>query len=123
MTFPDHLLFVYGSLKRGYELHHELSQQQFLDNAATEPMFRLFNCGTYPGMVKVVSAGRSVKGELYKVTRECLARLDDVEGVDEGCYVRCRIPLLAPWNNHSVWGYIYLKGTSTLADCGNEWPN
>jgi len=116
------LLFVYGSLKRGYELHDELTRQRFLNEATTTPNFRLFNCGTYPGMVKVVSEGRSVKGEVYGVTSACLDRLDQIEGVSEGYYIRTHIPLMAPFDAFEVWGYLYQQPTEHLPDCGDEWP-
>lgn len=116
------LLFVYGSLKRGYSLHSELQEQQFVAEAVTPPDYRLFDIGQYPGMVKVVSEGRSVKGELYQVTPRCLLRLDEVEGVDEGLYVRTTIPLASPSQTEQVWTYLYLQPVRHLRDCGSQWP-
>lgn len=118
------LLFVYGSLKRGYTLHSELFEQQFVAEAHTPPDYRLFDIGQYPGMVKVVSDGLSVKGELYRVSQQCLQRLDEVEGVDEGLYVRTCIQLVDPphCDHEPVWTYLYLQPTEHLRDCGSEWP-
>lgn len=118
------LLFVYGSLKRGYELHSELHEQQFVAEAHTAPEYRLFDIGRYPGMVKVASEGLSVKGELYRVSQQCLQRLDEVEGVDEGLYLRTCIPLWQPpcSDLEPVWTYLYLQPTEHLRDCGPQWP-
>ena len=46
-----HLIFVYGSLKRGYALHHLLASQQFHGIAVTQPLYRLFDLGSYPGLI------------------------------------------------------------------------
>jgi gamma-glutamylaminecyclotransferase len=116
------LLFVYGSLKRGYTLHSELQQQQFVADAYTSPDYRLYDIGQYPGMVKVASEGLSVKGELYRVSQDCLQRLDEVEGVEEGLYARTAIPLASPFHHEHAWTYLYLQPTQHLRDCGSEWP-
>lgn len=116
------LLFVYGSLKRGYALHRELLAQQFVAEAATESSYRLFDLGEYPGLVKVATNGMAVKGEVYRVDFSCLRQLDKIEGVDEGLYQRCRVRLEPPFADHDIWAYLYLLTTNGLRDCGDEWP-
>ena len=116
------LVFVYGSLKRGFALHRELSGQQFLGAATTEPEYRLLDCGDYPGMLRVSSVGQSVKGEVYRVDADCLRRLDHVEGVDEGHYSRDRVKLKSPFDSEMVWAYFYLGDIAGLRGCGREWP-
>ncbi len=116
------LLFVYGSLKRGLRLHSYLETQNFLAEAVTEPSYRLFNCGDYPGLVKVSTKGVSVKGEVFEVSQACLSRLDVVEAVDEGLYVREQIHLAAPTWNLPVEAYFYARSVVGLPDCGSRWP-
>ena len=116
------LIFVYGSLKRGFALHRFLSQQDFVATASTQPHYRLFDCGTYPAMVKVAVGGRSVKGELFRVDQQCLVRLDDVEGVEEGLYVRDPVCLCSPFETCGAMAWFFLPSTKGLLDCGSEWP-
>jgi len=116
------LIFVYGSLKRGFALHRFLSQQDFVATASTQPHYRLFDCGTHPAMVKVAVGGRSVKGELFRVDQKCLVRLDDVEGVEEGLYVRDFVCLCSPFETYRAMAWFFLSPTKGLLDCGSEWP-
>ncbi|MDG1894332.1 MAG: gamma-glutamylcyclotransferase [Fuerstiella sp.] len=116
------LIFVYGSLKRGFALHRFLSQQQFVATASTQPRYRLFDCGAYPAMVKVAVGGNSVKGEVFLVDQECLLKLDEVEGVAEGLYIRDSVDLCAPHDTSRTIAWFFLPSTSGLTDCGSEWP-
>lgn len=78
MTVAADLLFVYGTLMRGFPLH------RLLDGRARyagqrRVAARLFDLGTYPASVP--DAGGSVRGELYQVMDPALwATLDSVEG-------------------------------------------
>ena len=117
------LIFVYGSLKRGFALHRHLSGQEFLSVASTQPSYRLFDCGAYPAMVKVAVNGRSVKGEVFRVDQEGLLRLDEVEGVKEGLYVRDFVTLCPPFETSRTIAWLFVPSTLGLLDCGSEWPN
>ena len=116
------LIFVYGSLKRGFALHRHLLRQEFLAVASTQPSYRLFDCGAYPAMVKVAVNGTSVKGEVFSVDQECLLRLDEIEGVGEGLYVRDFVPLCPPLETSRTFAWFFVPPTSGLSDCGSEWP-
>lgn len=116
-----HLIFVYGSLKRGFRLHHLLNGQIFCGAASTLPNFRLFDVGSYPGLIEA-APGVSILGELFDVTSECLQRLDNAEGVAEGLYARRPIVLLPPWHQQFVEAWYYLPTVAGLKDCGFEWP-
>jgi 2,4-diketo-3-deoxy-L-fuconate hydrolase len=72
------LLFVYGSLKRGFRHHRELCGASFQSPARTLPRYRLVSAGEYP--VLLPGGDTRVAGELYEVPRETLARLDEFEG-------------------------------------------
>src|SRR5207249_6980142 len=60
-------LFVYGTLKRGGRGNRWLAGQRFLGEAVTEPTYRLYDLGTYPGLVRDEANGLAVKGELWEV--------------------------------------------------------
>lgn len=113
------IVFVYGSLKRGRALHHLLQSARFLGTASTSPLYRLFDLGHYPGLVEW-PAGLSIAGELYEVDSDCLAQLDDAEGVAEGYYARRDIQLLSPAPAAQAW--FWLGAVKDCPDCGSCWP-
>src|ERR1700690_3492039 len=71
-TQTDLVLFVYGTLKRGCRSHGRLSGSPFIGVAWTKPLYRLYDCGAYPGLV-LSRDGESVGGELYRVNSAVIA--------------------------------------------------
>ena len=71
-------LFVYGTLMRAGGNHGLLGGVPFGGASRTGPGFRLVDLGAYPGMVRGGTA--AVAGELFRVDRAALARLDRFEG-------------------------------------------
>lgn len=117
-------LFVYGTLKRGFSRNAHLRAQQFMGEARTTAIYRLVDCGSYPGLVPASPAlvdGRSIEGEVWQVDADCLAKLDKVEAVDEGLYRRERVELEAPFDATTVETYFYNRSISGLRDCGTRW--
>jgi len=93
------LVFVYGSLKRGYPLHGILATSTF---RGVVPLtgFTLHSAGAFPYMVPCVNG--SVLGELYDVDKHTLARLDRAE--QEGTlYVRQAI---GEYEGQEVYSYL-----------------
>ena len=115
------LIFVYGSLKRGYALHHILEGQAFRGLARTCRLYRIFDLGSYPGLVDWPE-GLAVEGEVYEVDTECLKRLDEAEGVDEGLYARRAIKLQSPFEEFEASAWFWLDRVAGLRDCGTTWP-
>jgi gamma-glutamylaminecyclotransferase len=74
-------LFVYGSLKRGFEHHAELAGAELEGPVDTAPDYRMVLQGAYPALAR--GGVRSVRGELYRVRSELLVRLDWFEGCPE----------------------------------------
>lgn len=99
-----------------------LARQRFLGEARTRRLYRIFDCGSYPGLVEA-SAGRSIHGELWQVNNKCLRVLDQMEGVDQGLYERRPIALVNPPDDRIVEAYFYLQSTNELRDCGTRWLN
>ena len=114
-------VFVYGSLKRGYVLHALLQGQLCLGKAVAEPLYRMFDLGSYPGLVEWPE-GLAIRGEVYQVDFECLRRLDEAEGVDQRLYVRRKISLQGEFENGDVHAWFWLNAVQGLRDCGAEWP-
>lgn len=73
----DQIVFVYGTLRRGWHHHGLLAEARFLGLAETQARYAL-----YVDVVPKVIAAEAVsviKGELYLVDGYTLARLDDLE--------------------------------------------
>lgn len=118
----QHFLFVYGTLKRGDVRHFLLQGEKRYCEAVTLHPHRLFNCGTYPGLVPCRS-GLQIRGEVYVVNDECLTACDEAEGVAAGLYAR-RMISVRPVNDKNAldaWAYLYLRSTKGLPDCGVTW--
>ena len=114
------LLFIYGTLKRGHCRAPLLAEQRFLRSVHTKPIYQLIHCGSYPGLVGAgASDATAIEGELWEVSRDCLASLDHEEGVDVGLYQRAAIEIEGL--SQRVEGYLYLHDTTLLADCGDCW--
>jgi len=116
-------VFVYGTLKRGLSNSHYLSGQRFISEACTQPNFRLVDCGGYPGMFAVSENGLSIVGEIWEVADECLARLDLLEDTVGGEYERVLIPLLPPYENASIQGYLFKRDISRYRVIGDNWTD
>ncbi len=120
MTSPSPLLFVYGTLKRGCCRDHYLQNAKFIADAKTVASYLLYDCGEYPGLI-YDSSGQSIDGELYEISEETWAILDEVEGVSVNLYQRTPIKLRAPYHEMNVQTYRYLRPTIGLNECGNRW--
>ena len=112
-------VFVYGTLKRGCRNHHVLRSAEFLGEAWTQPLYRMVNCGSYPGLVRVGCAheGHATQGELYRVDAPLLAVLDAFEDVPRE-YIRASIELQ---NGAAAQSYFYCGDTAHLPLCGAVW--
>jgi gamma-glutamylaminecyclotransferase len=112
------LLFVYGTLKRGQGNHAFLAGQEFLGEAVTEPRYRIFDLGPYPGLVVDEANGLAVKGELWAVHVGCLAELDRFE---EESHTFIRAPV-AIQGREPVHAYFWNRVVPDGANSGREWP-
>lgn len=114
-------IFVYGTLKRGLSNHSYLAGQRYLSEARTQPLYRLFDLGGYPGMVRAPEGGVSIEGEIWQIDAACLERLDRLEDVEGGEYERTFIALAEPFGREPIEGYLYLRPTTGRRDLGSVW--
>ncbi len=71
------LLFVNGTLMRGLALHANLDGAEFVEEARTAPVYRIYSIGdVHPGMFEVGKGGVSVPGEIYRVPGEVWRRVE-----------------------------------------------
>jgi gamma-glutamylaminecyclotransferase len=115
-------VFVYGTLKRGLENSHYLAGQQFLGEAQTLPIYRMVDCGGYPGMYAVSSNGLAIKGEVWAVDEATRARLDILEDLAVGLYTFDPVRLAAPFANGDIQAYFYAWPIQNCPDAGDNWP-
>jgi gamma-glutamylcyclotransferase (GGCT)/AIG2-like uncharacterized protein YtfP len=79
-------LFVNGTLMRGLALHGNLEGAEFLGEARTAPVYRLYSIDDrHPGMFEVAEGGVSVAGELYLLPDEVWQRVEAGEPPDLYC--------------------------------------
>lgn len=111
MSAAPELLFVYGTLMRGFPLHHLLTNQCEFVGAGTVNG-RLFDLGRYPGAVP--DEAGIVHGEVYRLLAQGrLASLDREEGYrpdapGRSLYVRrCTTVRLADSHELTAWIYWY----------------
>lgn len=113
-------VFLYGTLKRGFSRAHALAGQSFHAEAVTKPQYRMFDCGSYPGLVEH-DDGLPIEGEVWSVSPDCLRELDEIEGVELNLYRRVPIKLEPPFDQEHVEAYMYCRNTRGLPDCGTSW--
>ncbi|XP_022858963.1 putative gamma-glutamylcyclotransferase At3g02910 [Olea europaea var. sylvestris] len=97
------LIFTYGTLKRGFHNHALIEDLMrtcdavYLGNYSTVESFPLV-VGPHgiPYLINLPGSGHRVRGELYSVSsNRGLARLDELERVDDGHYERLPVEVTA----------------------------
>jgi gamma-glutamylaminecyclotransferase len=124
-----HLVFVYGTLKRGGSNHALLAGQTFVGPARLAPGFALYSLGEYPGLVADPASPHRVTGEIWAVDAAGLAALDELEGLDEDLYARLPA-VLDEWPDELSAGarfaavevYVYLRDVTGRPRLGDTWP-
>lgn len=77
------IIFVYGTLKRGFPLHLVLEESKFLGMATSVYKYPMIanKFGTYPFLIDLKGEGNYIKGEIFEITNEVFSELDKIEGV------------------------------------------
>jgi gamma-glutamylcyclotransferase (GGCT)/AIG2-like uncharacterized protein YtfP len=80
------LLFVYGTLRRGFELHHHLARLGARFCGAARVAAELVDLGRYPGARPAIGAGKWVTGEIFRLRQpvQDLRILDRIEDCTPG---------------------------------------
>lgn len=121
----NELLFVYGSLKKGFDNHNLLSKYaKRLGKARTVKKFAMYedSFGNYPYLIDAPLA--KIKGELYQISRaELMQKIDEFEGAPD-YYERKKIEVKS---HHGVKrAFIYIRSDAVIqADqkALNEWTS
>jgi gamma-glutamylcyclotransferase (GGCT)/AIG2-like uncharacterized protein YtfP len=107
------LLFVYGTLRRGFALHHHLRRMGAEFVATGRVQAELVDLGKFPGARKSARPGRIVAGEVYRLrhAESALKVLDQVEGFsprspERSLFQRATTELVLPNGERQVaWIY------------------
>jgi gamma-glutamylcyclotransferase (GGCT)/AIG2-like uncharacterized protein YtfP len=80
------LLFVYGTLRRGFELHHHLTRLGARFRTKAKAAAVLIDRGRYPGALPSGRRGHWVRGEVFQLRQPVsdLRVLDKIEGFIRG---------------------------------------
>lgn len=121
----NELLFVYGSLMKGFDNHNLLGNSaKRLGKARTVKKFAMYedSFGNYPYIVDEPYS--KIKGELYQITRaELMQKIDEFEGAPD-YYVRKKIEVKS---HHGVKrAFVYMQEDAqvpTDQEPLKEWTN
>ena len=109
-----HLIFVYGTLRRGGTNHYMLAEANFLGRYETEPRYTMFRLGQFPAVV--ARGDTPIAGEIYRISDPVFALLDELE-----CYPQVFSRQLIKTPAGSTWMYLYnrLVGTDHVVPHGD----
>jgi gamma-glutamylaminecyclotransferase len=113
----DHVMFVYGTLRRGFENHFLLDGAIFLGAARTREKYALYSENIpYVSKTKEIS---TVAGEVYRVDSPTLERIDLLEG-HPNWYVREMIEvILQDGSIVSAWIYFCTDPQGIVVESGD----
>jgi gamma-glutamylaminecyclotransferase len=113
----EELVFVYGTLRKGYVNHHLLQGARALGAARTQEDYALY-LGDFPYLVRGQPVG-AVKGELYAVSPAGMRLLDQLEEHPDW-YERRLAPVIdAQGSTRQAWVYFFPQAQGRLLASGD----
>lgn len=103
-------LFVYGTLKKGFNNHHFLQDATYIEEATIKGT--LLNLGWFPGYIP--EGEGEVHGEVYEINDEILKRIDHLEGHPD-FYTRKDV------GDFSIYYYNKQDGVQYKKVAGGQW--
>lgn len=107
----SHVVFVYGTLKKGCDLNHIMNTSTYLGKAVTKDKYKLHNINGLPMLERGVKDDY-IEGEVYIVNDENLKTLDKLEGVPN-FYQRESIYVMLGDVDH-LYAYVYFITEKSL---------
>lgn len=116
------LIAVYGSLKNGFHNHPIIEKSNYLGTFNTEPIFSLYNLGSYPGLKQ--NGNTSVIMEVYEVDDQTANSVDLLEGYNPNRVSTFydKIQIETPYGIASTYIYVPNVSEDRLVESGN-WQN
>jgi gamma-glutamylcyclotransferase (GGCT)/AIG2-like uncharacterized protein YtfP len=100
---PKHLIFVYGTLRKGHCNHHLLKDAYCYGIGSSEASYAMYLKNGYPYITSSESR-YSIVGELYSVDDDTLSQLDRFEGHPR-YYERREKPVIVGESRYIAWMY------------------
>lgn len=101
-----HIVFVYGTLKKGYRNNHYLSDAIFLGTAETVEKYSMRRHKYwYPAVIETLEH-YNIRGELWSCSDWILKSLDRLEGTLDLFY-RKEIPIIHDAKVINAWIYFF----------------
>ncbi len=114
--FQDHVVAVYGTLKKGHGNYHRyLTDSKFVGSGTTKDKYPLIIHGL-PYMLDKKGKGHNVKVDVFKVNDTVLGKLDQLEG-HPNWYCRKQITITMKKKEVTCWLYF---AKDSMADEGDE---
>jgi gamma-glutamylcyclotransferase (GGCT)/AIG2-like uncharacterized protein YtfP len=97
-----HLVFVYGSLRRGSAraMSNRFPDSRFIAGATVNG--HLYDLGEFPGLL-LNESGAAVTGEVYEIDEDVLKSLDDFEATSN--YRRKQVEITLGFDRKVCWVY------------------
>ena len=110
-VFEEHLVAVYGTLKKGYSNYHNyLTSSKHIGSGVTKEKYPLVIKGL-PYLIEEGGVGHNVEVDVFKVSDGVLANLDRLEG-HPNWYMRKEITILVKKKPLVCWIYFNIKEDS-----------
>jgi gamma-glutamylcyclotransferase (GGCT)/AIG2-like uncharacterized protein YtfP len=112
MQTSNYQLFVYGSLRRGFNHPaHAYISEHFVLQSPARVKGKIYDLGEYPGAIPT-SEHYFINGELYRLKEGqdfywAIAQLDDYEGLNENPPLYLRETALVYLENDTTTAWIY----------------
>lgn len=110
MSTSKHLVFVYGTLKKGFSNHPALGASSKMIAKARVEGFAMYKSDTsqYPVAIISMEHDNKIFGEVYEVDNGTLNLLDDIEGVDRQIFRRITVPVTEEKTGKEYEAYMYI---------------
>lgn len=107
------IIFVYGTLKKGFHNNHLLESSEFIGDGITIDKYAMFPsiCGAFPFVVESYK-NTQITGELYKVNKKVARKLDILEGFPD-LYIKKKIGVLCVKSGEIFEATMYIKNEKT----------
>lgn len=113
----DRPVFVYGTLMRGERAHHMLAGSEF-GGCWQLKDYAMYHLGSYPGIQPC--EGETVYGELYFVSSDMIARMDEYE-VEGDLYRRVTVSLSRGESRFPAEVYVYNRDVAGCPKMSKAW--
>jgi len=107
------MVFVYGSLKRGFGNHYFLRDAKYCGNTETvDATFCMHSMGPFPAVTESNDNGYHITGELYEVDADTMNALDKLEG-NGVFYTRKLVRVYTLEGTVEAWMYLLAEKPDT----------